>query len=352
MRELKRVVIKEELLALCENDFTEAIILHQMIFWQGTINRADSEIHNEIEQRKKLGLDYSKLENKLRNGWFWKTAQELSEEIMGIKSRRTCSRALESLTEKKFLLSKPNIRGKWDNTLGYKVDLDYINSELEKLGYSLQGYTKDDNKPSNSPSGQNDHSEGQNDQSTGHPDSSSGQNDHSKGQNDRTVTESELQSLTSVSNAVSIFQNSGSLPATIIARLSTKTMIDRLILHSHRLSISLDNAVNDIIDLYHDYKHLLSDEQITSCIVDCLKGNISSNFKGYLGTSLNNKVININRISNPNQKNTSTEVVPEWFGDNTANYLSKDENADHVDADTIAKMMQALNENKKQNKVL
>ncbi|MGJ9381505.1 hypothetical protein [Salipaludibacillus sp. CF4.18] len=151
MKKLKRVVIKEELIALT-GDSISAIILGQCIYWSEIVNEMDRESSLKAENYKKVGAE-DKAEKellKVRNGWFWKSAKEFNEEIM-ISSRGTVDRRLKQLVSQKFVeCKKPDIRyrnGKTDNTNRYRVNLEFVQKELLKLGYSLDGYSIDQPLP-------------------------------------------------------------------------------------------------------------------------------------------------------------------------------------------------------------
>lgn len=137
---LKRVVIKEELVALTK-DSIKAIILNQMIFWGETIERMDQQVYGEIDAYKKLGNDefIYKLEKKLRHGWFYKTADEMNEEIM-ISTRATVDRKMKELVTAGFFETRKNPKNKWDKKNQYRVRFHFIREELAKLGYTLDGY--------------------------------------------------------------------------------------------------------------------------------------------------------------------------------------------------------------------
>ncbi|MEE6209007.1 hypothetical protein U3A55_02395 [Salarchaeum sp. III] len=301
MRELKRIVIKEELVELCEGNFNEAIVLGQMIFWQGIVDKSDQELMKQIESNKKLELPTDKIEKKLRDGWFWKTAQELSEEVMNFKSRKVISNTLNSLVEKNFMFVKENMRGKWDNTHSYKVNLSYIQEKLQNIGYALDGYSL---QTPTSPSGQNDHSSGQNDQPIG-------QNDHSSGQNDQTVTVSNSvsnnSSLTSVNNKESIVTEE-------IKNDLPESTLDFIQQNKDRL-IDANINLTEISLVYKTYKDHISIEHFENVLYDVIYSEIKSSFKKKLEKSIDNFLKNMNkkvtRINN--YKNGSKNIKPDWY---------------------------------------
>lgn len=137
---LKRVVIKEELVALT-GDAISALILNQCLYWHEIVMKADEEVLREIQANRKIGNDtrVQKLELNLRLGWFWKSAKEMHEEIM-ISTRQTVDRKLTQLVEAGYLSIRKNPNNSWDRTNQYKVNIDFLQQELHKIGYSLDGY--------------------------------------------------------------------------------------------------------------------------------------------------------------------------------------------------------------------
>lgn len=136
-RKLKRVVIREEFFALT-NDTFESIILGQLLYWQERLGDFDKFILEEKERREKNGRD---IDFKLTRGWMYKSAKDLADECMLKVSEVTIRRYINHLIDKNFVECRHNPDDKWDKTLQYRVNLDYIITELKKLGYNgLSGY--------------------------------------------------------------------------------------------------------------------------------------------------------------------------------------------------------------------
>lgn len=158
MRKLKRAVIKEELVELT-GDFKEAIVLNQLIYWSERVKDSDQFLVEEIERKRKYadGSVESKedIEENLKNGWIYKTADEMVDEVMLTVSSRTIDRIFVSLVEKEYISRRRNPKYKWDKTWQYRVNLNKIQIELNKLNYTLEGYSlinfngDDDNEGSN-----------------------------------------------------------------------------------------------------------------------------------------------------------------------------------------------------------
>jgi Fic family protein len=136
MKPLKRVVIKEELVVLT-GDFRPAIILNQFIYWIERMKDTDRYILEEKERASKEQLEVSMDES---NGWIYKTAEELNEELMVGMSKATIGKYINQLVEAGYLAKRNNPKYKWDKTLQYRVDLVKVQKDLAKLGYALEGY--------------------------------------------------------------------------------------------------------------------------------------------------------------------------------------------------------------------
>ena len=136
MKPLKRVVIKEELVALT-GDYRPALILNQFIYWIERMYDADKYIKQEKERALKEDLTVDINET---CGWIYKTAEELSEELMIGMSKSTIGRYIKQLVEAGYISQRTNPKYKWDKTLQYRVNLYKVQLDLAKLGYALEGY--------------------------------------------------------------------------------------------------------------------------------------------------------------------------------------------------------------------
>ena len=172
-----------KLWAWVTDNTTEALVLSQMIRWSERVHDHNNFLREEVER----GAD---AENLFRHGWIYKTASELAEELMGTVSRRTISRALDTLSDpegkKKYLDRRENPHHKWDRTYQYRVNLRRIIRDLQEKDYVLPGYP-------NLPIGQIVQSTGQNSRSTG-------QNSRSTGRTDRTIPETTSETTVSETN--------------------------------------------------------------------------------------------------------------------------------------------------------
>jgi hypothetical protein len=135
--EAKVAVIREHFLLLT-GDLTEAAVLNQLLFWTDIVNKNDEQLIDEIEELEKQGkIQVAKeKENEIREGWFFKSAKKLSEEIM-LAAPSTVGKKLQSLEKKGLIQGKrsddPN-EAKY-----YKVNLPVLRSKLLEIGFTLKG---------------------------------------------------------------------------------------------------------------------------------------------------------------------------------------------------------------------
>ena len=122
MNFLKRVVVKEELVALTGN-MESAIILNQFIYWSQRIKDFDSFIKEENKRREKNDMDSTDTE--LQNGWIYKELGELKDEIMFTCSSKTVGRKLEIILNNGWLNRRNNPK--------YRQFEPYIHNLLRKL---------------------------------------------------------------------------------------------------------------------------------------------------------------------------------------------------------------------------
>jgi hypothetical protein len=125
-RKLKRVVIKEELVALT-GDAISALILNQFLYWSERVRDFDSFIEEERRRDGDPNIEPT-------SGWIYKSISELKEEIMVSDSEATIRRRIEALVEAGYLEKR---KGEDDQTPQYRPHTRCIKTELKKLGYGL-----------------------------------------------------------------------------------------------------------------------------------------------------------------------------------------------------------------------
>lgn len=135
IEKIKKAVIREDLLSITEN-YKEAIILNQFIYWSERVNDADKF----IEAENKIARENGEQEREPIYGWIYKTAEELSDEIMlGLSASQT-RKYIAKLVDYGYIQKRNNPKYKWDRTLQYKVNLVNIARALKENGYSLCDY--------------------------------------------------------------------------------------------------------------------------------------------------------------------------------------------------------------------
>lgn len=138
-RKLKRVVVKEEFVALT-GDIVKAIILNQCIYWSERVHDFDKFI---AEEQARCQQDGTGIKIQLNNGWIYKSSDELSDETMLNLSASNIRKHLTYLIDKGWIDERTNPVHKWDRTKQYRVNLAKISEDLLKLGYVLQDYKVD-----------------------------------------------------------------------------------------------------------------------------------------------------------------------------------------------------------------
>ena len=133
---LKRVVIKEELVALT-GDYIKAILLNQFLYWSERVEDFDLFILEEQQRARDIG---DELNIELRQGWIYKKAEDLSEETMLNLSKTAIGNHLKSLVDAGWIEQRRNPQNKMDKTYQYRVNIVNIQRDLMQLGYSLEGY--------------------------------------------------------------------------------------------------------------------------------------------------------------------------------------------------------------------
>lgn len=141
---LKVSVLREELVNLT-GDSNQAIVLNQFIYWSERTKTAAKFVKEEMLRVKKYTEEndtsvLSYLESDFKQGWIYKSANELIEDTMITISKPTMTRVINSLIEKGWIMKRKNPRYRGDNTPQYRVNLLKLQMDLYKLGYSLNGY--------------------------------------------------------------------------------------------------------------------------------------------------------------------------------------------------------------------
>lgn len=130
-KKLKRATIKEELVVLT-GDCLKAVVLNQFIYWSERTRDFDAFIEEEKKRNPETVVN-------LTHGWIYKSAKELSDEVM-IGSHDTVARKLAELVKDGWIKRRNNPNYTWDRTYQYRPAIREIQIALQELGYALDGY--------------------------------------------------------------------------------------------------------------------------------------------------------------------------------------------------------------------
>ncbi len=139
-RALRRVVIKEEFIALA-GDHVSAVLLNQIEYWTKHSRDFDKYL---AEEKRRASKDGRELDVALTHGWIYKTAQDLSEETMMNMSSSNIRIRLKKLVEHGWISERNNPDHKWDQTKQYRFNASRVAADLEELGYHLDGWVFED----------------------------------------------------------------------------------------------------------------------------------------------------------------------------------------------------------------
>lgn len=316
IKKLKRVVVKEELVALT-GKVDQAIVLNQFIYWSERVRDIDKYLKEEAERVRKFSdgsveSEADRLED-LTNGWIYKTAAEMKDECMFEKSTTTMERLISSLVDNGWLDRRRNPKYKWDKTYQYRVNIITIQRDLMKLGYSLEGYSLGEISPQSTAADTNLQNEASNIQN----EDSTLQNEVSYLQNEAAIPEITTETTKEIIDINLSIQEAIEkldLPAAIKTVLHKQ--IDRLIEYKiNPFDIELHyHAVKGIYDL-GEYTYVLN----------ALFSNMSQS-PDSLQSVLNNWLMRnremMNNVAEKKLANGSTpvreEIVPEWINNQQA----------------------------------
>lgn len=122
-------VIREDYLAICENNHCAAALLNVLEYWTNIklANREQAQKDNAIAQREGIpALQDESL-------WIYKTQAEFKEELLGLFGDTKIATALRLLEEKGFIQTRNNPRYKWDRTVQYLFQMEVIQPEIDTL---------------------------------------------------------------------------------------------------------------------------------------------------------------------------------------------------------------------------
>ncbi|UNL91917.1 hypothetical protein IE382_23305 (plasmid) [Bacillus subtilis] len=300
-RKLKRAVVKEELVALTGKP-NYAMVLNQFIYWSERVKDADTFLKEEMTRVRKFSdgsvESTEDIKENLQNGWIYKKAEDLIDETMLECSTTTMERICKLLVENGWLKRRRNPKFKWDKTWQYRVDLQLIQKDLQKLGYSLEGYSLfiaeevsapsklqnegSTDKDETAPNLQIEDSELQNEASNLRNEVSNPQNEVSKLQNEVSKLQNEVAIPEITTDITSkIIQENTSDTSIYDELLSSNIDLEVkkiLIAHIDRL-IDRNISLSDIESHYKIYSAILPETMYASCIEKALQSDkLKANF--------------------------------------------------------------------------
>lgn len=139
MKFLKRIVIKEEFVALT-GSANGAVVLGQMEYWQLRVQDANAFIEEENSRIQRVPMNPRPDPKPLLDGWIYKSALLLASELFGILSRATVAKTLRDLVAAGWLLRRTNPKNRWDSSYQYRLNLLKMKEDLEALGLPLSGW--------------------------------------------------------------------------------------------------------------------------------------------------------------------------------------------------------------------
>lgn len=141
----RRIVIREELVAICGGNYVPAVLLGQLIYWSGRTRDAAEYIASETKRLVSAGAESAggaaeAVTADAAEGWIYKGAAELGEETMLRLTDRAIRQHLQGLVAQGWLAERQNPRHRWDRRLQYRVNLAEICRAVQEMGYPLDGY--------------------------------------------------------------------------------------------------------------------------------------------------------------------------------------------------------------------
>ena len=134
-RKLRRVVIREEYIALTGN-YVRAVLLHQLEFRQKCAFDVDRYVAEEGERLAQDGVNANILP---ANGWFYKKAAELAKETMLGLDETTIRRHVKYFVGRGWIDERHNPKKRWDRTMQYRLNLVKIKADLVVRQSEVEG---------------------------------------------------------------------------------------------------------------------------------------------------------------------------------------------------------------------
>ncbi len=131
----KVVVIREGYFIITGKDTRAALILGQMDYWTQRKSDFNEMLKEEIAAQ---GVEEPNIQPS--SGWIYKTAAQLTEEVMGDWTDDTTRASLKKLVSLGYLSERNNPYLKWDRTIQYHFNAAKVAEDLHNIGYTLLWY--------------------------------------------------------------------------------------------------------------------------------------------------------------------------------------------------------------------
>lgn len=128
------VVLHEHFMLLCGGDYIKALLLDRLVYYMQQ-HESLIDLLREEQAEGSLPQFAEKVNLDRLRGWIRRSASYLTDSLLIGESERTVARKLEELEKLNFVFRRSQ-KGK---TNEYRPNLRYIEMELEKLGFRLDG---------------------------------------------------------------------------------------------------------------------------------------------------------------------------------------------------------------------
>lgn len=130
---LKIAMVREEF-AILTGSFLHALVLNQFNYYQLAVKHVDAYI---AQENARNAAENGKPEMPLTEGWFYKTADELCEELMFPFKKSRALEIIDDLIARGWVMVRQNPQHKYDRTKQYRLNLVALHQDLRELGFSL-----------------------------------------------------------------------------------------------------------------------------------------------------------------------------------------------------------------------
>jgi hypothetical protein len=120
------VIIRADFLAICEGDHCRAALLAVFEWWTNVKRGWSDQARATNDIARSGGMPGVQDEET----WIWKTADELSAEMLGLYSERSIRPALKWLTGQGFISVRRNPVFRWDATPQYMLNVEVVNAAI------------------------------------------------------------------------------------------------------------------------------------------------------------------------------------------------------------------------------